>query len=274
MRSRRNRDQMVVATKVYGRTGPRPGDVGLSRAHILDSVDKSLRRFGVEHIDLYQAHFYDASTPLHETLSTFDQLVRSGKVRYLGASNFAGWQLMKSELLSQLRGYEPLVAVQPEYNLLARQTEWEIIPVCRDLGLGLIPWSPLGGGWLTGKHRVEPGRPAAGTRVADSAKPWQPDSWDKRNTDQTRRVVQAVGVIAADRGVPYGQVALNWLRRKPIVTSPLVGARNVEQLTESLGCVEWSLDEAELQRLDEVSAIPPPYPVGITNEVAREERLP
>jgi aryl-alcohol dehydrogenase-like predicted oxidoreductase len=263
------RDQLVLATKVYFPMGAGPNDLGLSRKHILRQIDESLTRLRTEYVDLYQVHCWDAGTELEETLSTLDGLVDAGKVRYIGASNYAGWQVMKALMLSRAHNWEPFATVQSEYSLLSRQVELEVLPVCRDSGLGVLCWGPLGGGWLTGKHKREDGRPVPGTRVADSTEPWHPESWESRNNERTWSVVAAVLEIARARGVTAAQVGLNWLRAQPDLPIPIFGARSMEQLNDNLGCVGWQLDPGEVRRLDEVSSLPPPYPYYFIERIGR-----
>ncbi len=257
-RSRGIRDDLVIATKVRFGVGEGPNDVGLSRKHILRQVRASLTRLGTDYIDLLQVHAWDPGTPLDETLSTLDQLVRDGRVRYAGASNMAGWQLERAVQVADGRGWEPFVSLQPQYNLLTRGIEWEVLPVCRQHDLGVIPWGPLAGGWLTGKHRRESG-PAPGSRV-ETARPQMSEHWDKRASERTWAVIEAVEEIAAAREVPMSQVALNWVRAQPGVTAPILGARTPAQLEGNLGCLDWRLTPDELDRLDRVSALDPPYP--------------
>ena len=266
---RGGRDQLVIATKVYGRMGPGPNALGLSRKHIVSAIDASLRRLQTEYIDLYQLHVWDPGVQLEETLSTLDGLVRAGKVLHVGASNFLGWQLMQAWALDRIHGWEPFVSVQNEYNLLSRASELEVLPVCRETGIVLIPWSPLGGGWLTGKYRRGVTAPIAGTRVAESALPWQPDSWEQRGNERTWAVVDVLLGLAEARGVAPAEVALNWLRAKPDVIAPIIGARTPEQLESSLRSVEWDLDPGEVVALDRASDIPPMYPYAFIDQMTR-----
>ncbi len=254
--SRGSREELVVATKVWGRTGPGSNGLGNSRKHIVSAVDASLRRLQTDYLDLYYLHAWDPGVQLEETLSTLDGLVRAGKVLHLGASNFLGWQLMRVWGLCRLHGWEPLAAVQNEYNLLSRMSDLEVLPACHEAGLVLVPWSPLGGGWLTGKYRRGLDAPVPGTRVADWIEPWQPESWEHRGNERTWRVVDALLGVAEARGVSPAQVALNWLRVKPGVMSPIVGARTVEQLEGNLRSVEWELEPAEIAALDDASEVP------------------
>lgn len=257
---RQNRDQFVIATKVRFSMGPGPNDVGLSRKHILDSVKASLRRLGTDYIDLYQVHAWDPKTPLEETLSTMNDLVRSGLVRYIGASNFRGWQLQKALDLSKYHGWESFVCLQPQYNLLCRATEYELIPVCLNEGLGVIPWSPLRGGWLSGKFRRGMTAPPEGTRIAEAEKKGWSESWNRYNNEFTWNVLDALHEVAREAGKTPAQTAINWLLRKPGVTAPIIGVRNLEQLEDNLGATGWELTPEQVQRLDRASELPVSYP--------------
>ena len=252
------RDDLVIATKVRFVTGSGPNDAGLSRKHIVGQVQASLRRLDTEYVDLLQVHAWDPGTPLEETLDTLDRLVGQGLVRYVGASNFAGWQLERALMLAERHGWEAFCSLQPQYNLLTRSPEWELLPVCRLHGLAVIPWGPLAGGWLTGKHTRDGGA-VPGTRVA-GAGPMNSEFWDKRATEHTWSVLDVVRDIASARGVTMSQVALNWLRAQPAVTAPIVGARTPAHLEENLSCLSWTLSDAEVQRLTEASAVDLVYP--------------
>jgi aryl-alcohol dehydrogenase-like predicted oxidoreductase len=259
-----DRDGLVIATKVrFGTDDPearRPNRFGLGRKHILAAVDASLRRLGTDYIDLYQVHMWDPGPPLEETLSTLNDLVRSGKVRFIGASNYSGWQLQKAIDLSRANGWEPFTCLQALYNLLDRELEWELLPVCRNEGLGVIPWSPLRGGWLSGKYRRGMAAPAAGTRVEQAeARGWS-ESWSRYANDRTWRVVDALTAIAAETGKSVAQVALAWLLARPGVTAPIIGARTMAQLDDNLGAVGWALSDEQTRRLDDVSDPVLPYP--------------
>jgi aryl-alcohol dehydrogenase-like predicted oxidoreductase len=267
LQSRRARDEVVLATKVFFPTGVRANDVGLSRKHILSAVEGSLSRLGTDYIDLYQIHCRDAGVPVEESLSALDDIVHDGKARYLGVSNYTGWQLIQAVLMSMASGCNHFASVQNEYNLLSRSSEWEVFPAAREAGMAVLPWSPLGGGWLTGKYRRGTDGPIVGTRVAETALEWQPDSWEQRGNERTWAVVDAVSEIAQNRGVPPGQVALNWLRAKPGVVSPLLGARTLQQLESNLGCLEWVLNPIEVASLDKVSAPDAPYPYSFVAQV-------
>jgi aryl-alcohol dehydrogenase-like predicted oxidoreductase len=265
------RDDLVLATKVRFATGDGPNDVGLSRKHVVRAVQASLRRLATEYVDVLQIHCWDAGTPLEETLRTLDQLVRDGLVRYVGASNLTGWQLERSLQLAGTRGLEAFVTLQPQYNLLSRGIEWEVLPVCAEHGVGVIPWGPLAGGWLTGKHHRS--GPAAGSRVVTAA-PEHAESWDRRARDRTWMVLQAVQEIADRRKVTPAQVAINWLRAKPLVTAPLLGARSLEQLEDNLACLAWELTADEVARLDDVSAVETPYPYDFIDRASAERLQP
>ena len=254
------RDDFVIATKVRFPMGRGPNDVGLSRKHIMAGVEASLRRLATDYIDLYQVHCWDHFTPLEETLSTLNDLVRSGKVRYLGASNYSGWQLQKAIDLSRRMGWEPFTCLQPQYNLLCRSTEWELLPVCADEGLGVIPWSPLRGGWLSGKYRRGMTAPPQGTRVEIAEEQGWSESWSNYNTEQTWRVVDALLAVAEEIHKTPAQVAINWLLQQPGVTAPIIGARTIEQLESNLGASGWSLNDEQIDRLNQASDVALPYP--------------
>ena len=266
-------DRLVIATKARFETGEDPNDSGLSRRHLARALDASLRRLGVETVDLYQPHGWDPLTPLDETLRFFDDAVRAGKVRHLGLSNFTGWQVQKTVDAADRRGWPRPVTLQPQYNLLAREIEWEIVPACRDAGLGLLPWSPLGGGWLTGKYTRDQ-RPSGATRLGED-----PDrgveAYDRRGaSERTWAVVDALQGVAEERGVPMGRVALAWLHDRPAVTSVILGARTTEQLADNLGAVGLHLSAEEVARLDAASdPEPADYPYGAIGRGQRERTL-
>ncbi|MPY81786.1 MAG: aldo/keto reductase [Actinophytocola sp.] len=263
------RDEIVLATKARFPMGEGRNDVGTSRKHLAAALDASLRRLGVDNVDLYQLHGYDPLTPLEETLRFLDDAVRAGKVHYIGLSNFAGWQLQRAVDLAAARGFVPPVTLQPQYNLLAREIEWEIVPAAMANGLGVLPWSPLGGGWLTGKYTRDE-RPSGATRLGEN-----PDrgveGYDRRAASQrTWDVVDVVGDIATERGVPMAHVALSWLVDRPGVTSVILGARTEAQLVDNLGAAGLVLTDAERKRLDEASdPEPADYPYG---SIGREQR--
>jgi aryl-alcohol dehydrogenase-like predicted oxidoreductase len=250
------RDEVVLATKVRFPTGPGPNDRGASRRHIRMGVEASLRRLGTEWIDLYQIHCWDASTPIEETVSTLDDLVHEGKIRYAGASNYTAWQLAKSLGLAVLRGWEPFASLQPEYSLITRDIERELLPLCREEGLAVLPWSPLAGGVLTGKYRDGEDFPK-GTRGGDTE---EPITFTYRLHERAWGTVDAVRKVSEEAGKAPSQVALNWVLHRPGVTAPIIGARNVSQLEDNLGAVGWQLDEEQWRALSWASAFPRGYP--------------
>lgn len=261
------RHDLVIATKV--RFGSGLNKRGLSRKHILDSVEGSLRRLQTDYLDLYQLHMWDYATPIEESLSTLDGLVRSGKVRYLGVSNFSGWQLQKAIDLCRAMHWENIVCLQPLYNLLDREAEWELLPVCLNEGVGIIPWSPLRGGWLSGKFRRDMAAPTQDTRIkireqADLA--WTED-WANYNMDATWQVVDALHEIAQETGKSPAQVALNWLLQRPGVTAPIIGARTMAQLQDNLGAVGWSLSAEQMACLNQASHKRLPYPYALLEDL-------
>lgn len=257
---RQDRDALVVATKVRFPMGDDPNEAGLSRKHIMRSVERSLRRLKTDYLDLYQVHGFDPHTPLEETLSTLDDLVRRGWVRYLGASNFTGWQLQKALELSKQHSWEPFRSLQPQYNLLCRSTEWELMPVVLNEGLGVIPWSPLRGGWLSGKFHRGMDAPLAGSRIERAEKEGWGESWSAYNNEDTWRVIDALFEVAEEAGKKPAQVAINWLLQRPGVTAPIIGTRTMAQLEDNLGAVGWNLLPEHVDKLNQASALKPPYP--------------
>ncbi len=256
----KRRDELVIATKVRFPMGSGPNDVGLSRKHILSAVEDSLRRMNTSYIDLYQVHMWDPGTPLEETLETLHQLVVSGKVRYLGASNYAGYQLQKAVDLSRQRGWEPFACLQPLYNLLDRSFEWELEPVCEAEGVGVIPWSPLRGGWLSGKYHRGMDKPLPDTRIEEAEKRGWSEAWKVYANERTWQVVECLSEIATELNKTPAQVALNWLLQNPVVTAPILGARTIAHLEDNLGATDWALDSDQVTRLDQISGLPLPYP--------------
>lgn len=251
---RERRGQVVLATKVAGPMGSGPNDLGLSRRHILDAVDASLRRLGTDWIDLYQVHAYDPTTPLDETLRALDDCVRAGKVRYLGCSNYSAWQLMKANALARELGTARFDALQPQYSLVCRHVEREHLPLCREEGIGVIPWSPLGGGLLTGKVRKGQAAPE-GSRAALDAM-----NRERFESQHNLEIAETAIAVAEDLGRTPGQVALAWAAQQPGVTAPIFGARTPEQLEENLGAADLALPPEMRTRLDEVSRLPLVYP--------------
>ena len=252
------RDDVVLATKVFFPAGPGANRKGLSRKHIFENIEVSLRRLQTDYIDLYQVHCFDSHTPLEETLSALDALVRQGKVRYLGCSNYGGWQLAKALGLSALHGWAKFDCLQPQYSLVSRAIEREILPCCRAEGVGVIAYSPLGGGFLSGKYRAgEPAPPAS--RVADS----EPANrfWVERNrTERNYQILRVVDDVASRLGKTSTQIALAWLLAMPGVTSAIIGARNLAQLQENLGAADWDFPSEDWKKLDAASALPLEYP--------------
>ncbi len=265
----KRRDDYVIATKAFGEMGPGPNDQGLSRKHILDAVQASLRRLGTDYIDLYQLHVWDNGTPIEETLSTLDALVKEGTVRYVGASNFCGWQLQKALDVSRQNGWEAFVSLQPLYNLLDREAEWELLSVCRSEGIGVIPWSPLRAGWLSGAYRRGMTGPSEGTRVKKES-----DAggipWSEYATERTWRVIDEVSAITAETGRTAAQVSLRWLLQREPVTAPIIGARTLEHAKDNLAAADWSLTAEQADRLTTASAADTvPYPYGLLDRLAR-----
>ncbi|HJR80019.1 MAG TPA: aldo/keto reductase [Anaerolineales bacterium] len=256
----KHRDDFIIATKVRFSMGSGPNDLGLSRKHILSAVEASLRRLNTSYIDLYQVHMWDLGTPLEETLEVLNQLVTSGKVRYLGASNYAGYQLQKAVDLSRARGWEPFSCLQPLYNLLDRSFEWELLPVCEAEGVGVIPWSPLRGGWLSGKYRRGMSGPPPDTRIEEAAKQGWSESWNAYANERTWQVIDTLLAVATEVERTPAQVALKWLLQQPTVTAPIIGARTLAHLDDNLGATGWSLAPEQVTRLDHASAMPLPYP--------------
>jgi len=258
--STKRREDLVVATKVRGRMGKGANDVGLNRKHIMASVKDSLQRMNTNYIDLYQVHFYDPSTPLEETLRTLNDLVRSGMVQYIGVSNYLGYQIEKALAISERMGLEKYICLQPQYSLLCRSTEWDLMKVCQEEGLGCIPWSPLAGGWLSGRYKKD-SQLESGTRVAWAQKVgWKATNWDDMAKDQTWKVLDAVESVSKETGKSMSQVSLRWLMQKPGVTSPIIGAKNMEQLKDNLGSCYFSLTDEQMKTLDDASYVTPPYP--------------
>jgi len=250
------RERVLISTKASFRNGSAPNDVGSSRFHLLRAVDASLRRLGTDYIDLFQLHGFDALTPMEEVLGTLDDLVRAGKIRYVGASNFSGWQLMKALAVSEKYGLVRYVAHQAYYSLIGRDYEWELMPLGLDQKVGAVVWSPLGWARLTGKIRRSQPRPEV-SRLRDRLNvergPQVPD-------DYLYGVVDVLDALAADTGKTVAQIALNWLLQRPTVATIVIGARNDEQLRQNLGAVGWNLTADQVALLDQASAVTPAYP--------------
>ena len=255
------RQQVVVATKVAGPTGAGANDLGVSRKHIMDSVDASLKRLGTDYIDLYQVHAYDPTTPLDETLRALDDCVRTGRVRYIGCSNYSAWHLMKATALARELGSARFDCLQPQYSLVCRYIEREHLPLCIEEGVGVIPWSPLGGGMLTGKVRRGEAPPAGSRAAADGNN--ESRFRAERNLDLAERLIE----VASDLDRSPSQVALAWCAQQPGVTSPIFGARTLEQLEDNLVAGDITLDSEALRRLDEVSKLELIYPYDFHERV-------
>ncbi len=251
---RGRRDRVVLATKARMPMGDGVNDAGLSRHHLIAACEASLRRLGTDHIDLYQVHEWDGVTPLEETLDALDHLVKSGKVRYIGCSNYAGWQLMKALGVAEGRGLDRFVSQQIHYTLQAREAEYELVPIAVDQGLGILVWSPLAGGLLSGKYRRDQPDPEQSRLLS---------GWDEppvRDQDKLYDIVDTLVAVAADRGASPAQVALAWLLARPAVTSVIIGARTIDQLADNLGAADLTLSDEELARLEKVSRPPLLYP--------------
>ncbi len=265
-------EPVVLATKGRMPVDDSPNGAGLSARHLTRALDASLRRLGLEAVDLYQVHAYDPLTPLEETLRTLDRFVRSGKIRYWGLSNFTGWQLTKAVHLARALDVAGPVTLQPQYSLLAREIEWEIAPAAIDAGLGLLPWSPLGGGWLSGKYSPDQ-RPAGATRLGEDPARGM-EAYDRRGVQRTWDVVAAVHRVAGQREVSMAEVALAWVTARPGVTSTILGARTTSQLDVNLRAAGLRLSPAETAELDAASdPRPPDYPYGELGVQQQDRRL-
>jgi aryl-alcohol dehydrogenase-like predicted oxidoreductase len=250
------RNKAIISTKATFRSGDGPNDVGSSRYHVINAVDASLKRLGTDFIDLFQLHGFDAQTPVEEALMTLDNLVRAGKIRYLGCSNFSGWHLMKSLAVSERYGLARYVAHQAYYSLIGRDYEWELMPLALDQKVGAIIWSPLGWGRLTGKIRRGQPLPRTSrlqTKIVTDMGPPVADEY-------LFSVVDALDKAARETGKTVPQIALNWLLQRPTVASVIIGARNEEQLRQNLGAVGWKLTPEQIASLDAASAVSPAYP--------------
>ncbi|MHA7190723.1 aldo/keto reductase [Arthrobacter sp. MDT2-16] len=267
------RDRMVLATKGRFPMGDDVNDLGLSRRHLRRALEASLTRLGVDHVDLYQVHAWDPLTPLEETLGFLDEAVVQGKIGYYGFSNYTGWQLTKAYQIARQRGYSLPVTLQPQYSLLVREIEAEIVPAVLDAGMGMLPWSPLGGGWLTGKYTRDT-EPTGATRLGENPKRGM-EAWEKRNAqERTWRIIDTVTGIADERGASASHVALAWVAAQPAVTSVILGARTQDQLADNLASAGLELTPEELGRLDEVSTPTfGDYPYGTPGIEQRSRRI-
>ncbi len=253
MQARNNRNQIVLATKVFNRVGDGPNDAGLSRRHVMGAVEDSLSRLQTDFVDLYQIHRWDPDTPIEETLDALNDLVHQGKVRYIGCSNLSAWQLCRALWLSERNGWASFVSVQPMYNILKRRIETEILPLCDDQGLGVIPYNPLAGGFLTGKYRQD--QPPAKAVRLERFEICYRRYW----TDESFRVLKAFLTAAEERGVTPAQLALAWVMAEPRITAPIIGARTPEQLRDTLGGLDVALTPGERAA---VPAVPSGFWVG------------
>jgi aryl-alcohol dehydrogenase-like predicted oxidoreductase len=246
------RDQVVVATKLYFPIGDGPNDKGLSRKHIFDAIDGSLRRLGTDYVDLYQIHRWDAETPIEETLDALDDVVRAGKVRYLGASSMFSWQLAKALYIADRQGWTRFVSMQNHYNLVYREEEREMLPLCLEEGLGVLPWSPLARGLLAGTRRRNDQNAHNAQETAPTARAKSDTYAQKMYTPEDFDVVDRVVALAERKGVKPARIALAWLLHQPAVTAPIVGATRMEHLEDAVGALEVRLDEGERRELEEV----------------------
>ena len=262
------RDQVIVATKGFFAMGTQPNQGGASRYHLISACEASLKRLGTDYIDIYQMHGFDALTPVEETLHALDDLITAGKVRYIGASNFSGWHLMKSLEASDRYGWARHVSHQVYYSLIGREYEWELMPLGADQRVGAIIWSPLGWGRLTGKIRRNQPRPEV-SRLPATAQYGPPV-----DDELLYKVVDVLDILAKETGKTVPQIALNWLLRRPTVSSVIFGARNAQQLRENLGAVGWNLTPEQVARLDAVSKVTPIYPYWHQRDTASDRNPP
>ena len=254
-------ERVVLATKGRFAMGNDPNSLGLSTRHLTRALDASLSRLGLEKVDLYQVHAFDPWTPLEETLRTLDGFIRAGKINYYGLSNFTGWQLTKIVQLANALGLAAPVTLQPQYSLIVREIEWEIVPAVQDAEMGMLPWSPLGGGWLSGKYQRDE-RPSGSTRLGEDPERGM-EAWERRGTERTWNIIDAVQKVAEDRGVSMAEVALAWVTDRPAVTSTILGARTTEQLDTNLRAADLHLTDDETAALDQASDLhASDYPYG------------
>jgi aryl-alcohol dehydrogenase-like predicted oxidoreductase len=265
-------EPVVLATKGRFPTDDFPNGSGLSTRHLTRALDASLRRLGLDAIDLYQVHAFDPLTPLDETLRTLDGFIRAGKIRYYGLSNFTGWQLTKAVHLARAMNLAEPVTLQPQYSLIVREIEWEIVPAVLDVGMGMLPWSPLGGGWLSGKYSRDQ-RPSGDTRLGDDPNRGM-EAYERRGTERTWEIIDAVQTVAEARGVSMAEVALAWVTDRPGVTSTILGARTTDQLATNLNAADLHLSEDETAVLDKASDPgATDYPYGEMGVQQRQRKL-
>ena len=264
--SHHKREDLLISTKATFRLGEGPNDVGSSRYHLIQSLERSLKRLGTDYVDVYHLHAFDATTPVEETLNTLDKFVREGKVRYIACSNFSGWHLMKSLSVSERYGWARYVGHQAYYSMVGRDYEWELMPLALDQGVGALVWSPLGWGRLTGKiRRGQPLPKESRLHVTAAQGPQVPDEY-------LYKVVEAIDEVAKETGKTVPQIALNWVLRRPSVSTVIIGARNEEQLKQNLGAIGWELSKEQIAKLDAASEVPKAYPYW--HQVQFEERNP
>ena len=264
---REKREKVILATKAYFPVGEgAPHNIGLSRVHLIQALENSLRRLQTDYIDLYYVHWWDGVTPLEETLSTLDTFVKQGKVRYIGVSNFTAWQVMKALGISRRYGWEKFVCFQIQYNLVTREVEREIVPLCREEKLGITTWAPLAGGFLSGKYPKE--SPPTKGRLARIEKE-NDESWQNRATKRNFRILEVMEKIAQEKGKSCAQIALAWLRYQPGVTAPIMGARTLVQFEDNFGSLEVKFTSEELRSLDEVSRPENEYPYSYIRRISR-----
>jgi len=256
------RESIIIATKVAAQVGAGPNERGLSRKHIMDAVQNSLKRLQTSYIDLYQCHTYDYRTSVEDILSTFNSLVQQGKVRYFGVSNWRGTQMQEAMDICKAKGWEPIICQQPQYSLLCRSTEWDILPTCIKHSIAVIPWSPLAGGWLSGKVKRGQSEAQSGSRVAwAEASRWQATDFSTHAAqERVWNILDTLAAVAEETKSTSAQVALRWLMQRDGVTSPIIGARDVKQLQDNLGACSIKLTDSQMKRLTEASNIPLPYP--------------
>lgn len=253
------RDELVIATKVRFPMGDKPNQSGLGRKHMTEAIEASLKRMGTDYADILYAHAWDYNTPLEETLNTFTDLVKQGKIRYAAVSNYGVRHVQRAADLSQSKGYTPYIAFQGKYNLLVRSPEWELLSACEENGLGFVVWGPLMGGWLSGRYRRGMSEPPAG-RIKEAEKQGWFEKWSRYNRKETWRTIDKVIEISERLGKSPAQVSLNWLLNKPQVSSVILGASKLSHLEDNLGCVGWNLNEEDMLALDNASEVETPYP--------------
>ncbi|MDQ0232214.1 aldo/keto reductase [Metabacillus malikii] len=258
------RSEVVLATKVRMRVGPHPNDFGYSRRRIIEGVEQSLKRLNTDYIDLYQLHVWDNLTPIEETIRTLDDLVTSGKVRYIGCSNFLAWQMMKALSYSDFNNLVRFISVQPQYSLINREMDREVLPLCKEENVGVVPWAPLGGGFLSGKYRS--GNVPTSGRLANGV---GESSWEYRANNRNFNILREIESISSEIDKTPAQIALNWLINKEEITSPIFGATSMEQFEENIGCIGWNLSSEQWNRLDDISRLPSEYPTRFIEKFKR-----